>query len=108
MYLLLVWGKYTKTFLIILYNFIFLLKFFKLHLQINIKDMSKRCELQKEYYKEFGNYKGVGKYSDHYVRWLETKILFLINEYEINEKPKCTYPKIKGFNLLKKEDYGKV
>lgn len=39
--------------------------------------MSKRCELQKEYYKEFGNYKGVGKYSDHYVKWLEDEVLAL-------------------------------
>jgi hypothetical protein len=39
--------------------------------------MSKRCELQKKYYKEFGNYKGVGKYSDHYVNWLESRILAL-------------------------------
>jgi hypothetical protein len=39
--------------------------------------MSKRCELQKEYYKEFGNYKGDGKYSDHYVNWLESRILAL-------------------------------
>jgi len=39
--------------------------------------MSKRCELQKEYYKEFGNYKGEGKYSDHYVNWLESRILAL-------------------------------
>ena len=39
--------------------------------------MSKRCELQKEYHREFGNYKGVGKYSDHYVNWLESKILAL-------------------------------
>ena len=37
--------------------------------------MSKRCELQKEYYKEYGNYKGEGKYSNHYVHWLENKIL---------------------------------
>ena len=37
--------------------------------------MSKRCELQKEYYKEFGNYKGSGKYTDHYVNWLESKVL---------------------------------
>lgn len=39
--------------------------------------MSKRCELQKEYYKEFGNYKGDGKYSDHYVKWLESEVLAL-------------------------------
>lgn len=37
--------------------------------------MSKRCELQKEYFKVYGNYKGDGKYSDHYVRWLEEKVL---------------------------------
>ena len=37
--------------------------------------MSKRCVLQKEYYKKFGNYKGVGKYCDDYVRWLESKVL---------------------------------
>jgi len=37
--------------------------------------MSKRCKLQKEYYKEFGNYKGSGKYTDHYVSWLEIKAL---------------------------------
>ena len=37
--------------------------------------MSKRCKLQKEYYKEFGNYKGVGKYTDHYVNWLESNVL---------------------------------
>jgi|TARA_R110000868_G_scaffold170115_4_gene405333 hypothetical protein len=37
--------------------------------------MSKRCELQKEYFKAYGNYKGDGKYSDHYVRWLEEKVL---------------------------------
>ena len=37
--------------------------------------MSKRCELQKEYFKDFGNYKGNGKYSDDYVKWLEDKVL---------------------------------
>ena len=37
--------------------------------------MSKRCELQKEYFKVYGNYKGDGKYSYHYVRWLEEKVL---------------------------------
>tara|TARA_R110002124_G_scaffold242234_1_gene407412 strand:+ start:42 stop:272 length:231 start_codon:yes stop_codon:yes gene_type:complete len=37
--------------------------------------MSKRCKLQKEYYKVFGNYKGSGKYTDHYVNWLESKVL---------------------------------
>ena len=39
--------------------------------------MSKRCKLQKEYYKEFGNYKGSGKYTDHYVSWLESRVLAL-------------------------------
>ena len=39
--------------------------------------MSKRCRLQKEYYKEFCSSKGVGKYSDHYVNWLESKVLEL-------------------------------
>jgi hypothetical protein len=39
--------------------------------------MSKRCELQKEYYKANGNYKGVGKYCDKYVSWLEEQILAL-------------------------------
>ena len=39
--------------------------------------MSKRCKLQKEYYKEFGNYKGSGKYTDHYVNWLESEVLAL-------------------------------
>ena len=37
--------------------------------------MSKRCKLQKEYYKKFGNYKGSGKYTDHYVSWLESKVI---------------------------------
>ena len=37
--------------------------------------MSKRTELQKEFYKEIGNYKGVGRYNDRYVKWLEDKIL---------------------------------
>lgn len=39
--------------------------------------MSKRCELKKEYYKEYGNYKGIGKYSDYYVNWLENEVLAL-------------------------------
>lgn len=42
--------------------------------------MSKRCELQKEYFQQNGNYKGAGKYSDDYVKWLEDKI---INEKEL-------------------------
>lgn len=39
--------------------------------------MSKRCELQKDYYQQKGNYKGVGNYSDAYVKWLEDKIMEL-------------------------------
>jgi hypothetical protein len=39
--------------------------------------MSKRCELQKEYYQVNGNYKGSGKYSDDYVMWLENEVLAL-------------------------------
>ena len=39
--------------------------------------MSKRCRLQKEYYKECCSSKGVGKYTDHYVNWLESKVLEL-------------------------------
>ena len=39
--------------------------------------MSKRCKLQKEYYKKFGAYKGDGKYSDDYVKWLEDKLIEL-------------------------------
>jgi hypothetical protein len=37
--------------------------------------MSKRCELKKDYFQQRGNYKGNGKYSDDYVKWLEDKIL---------------------------------
>ena len=39
--------------------------------------MSKRCELQKEYYQVNGNYKGNGKYCDKYVFWLENEVLAL-------------------------------
>lgn len=39
--------------------------------------MSKRCELQKEYYQQYGNYKGNGKYNDKYVSWLENEVLAL-------------------------------
>ena len=39
--------------------------------------MSKRCELQKEYYQQYGNYKGNGRYCDKYVSWLEEQILAL-------------------------------
>jgi hypothetical protein len=39
--------------------------------------MSKRCKLQKEYYQQYGNYKGTGKYNDKYVAWLEEQVLNL-------------------------------
>ena len=39
--------------------------------------MSKRCKLQRKYYKDFGKYKEYGKYTDHYVGWLEDKIIAL-------------------------------
>jgi hypothetical protein len=48
--------------------------------------MSKRCELQKEYYQQNGNYKGVGKYSDKYVKWLEEEVLTLRNDILKREK----------------------
>jgi len=51
--------------------------------------MSKRCELQKEYHREHGNYKGVGKYSDHYVNWLESKILALNIQNVSNSLTEC-------------------
>ena len=49
--------------------------------------MSKRCKLQKEYYKEFGNYKGSGKYTDHYVNWLESKVLAINYTHSCTELP---------------------
>jgi len=36
--------------------------------------MSKRCKLQRKYYKDFGKYKENEKYTDHYVAWLEDKV----------------------------------
>jgi len=48
--------------------------------------MSKRCELQKEYYQNHGNYKGNGKYSDSYVKWLEDTIIEIRNENKIIEE----------------------
>ena len=52
--------------------------------------MSKRCELQKEYFKQYGNYKGVGKYSDDYVKWLEDKIIPKESEEKVCNEPKFT------------------
>ena len=39
--------------------------------------MSKRCKLQKEYYQQYGSYKGNGAYRDEYVKWLENEVLAL-------------------------------
>jgi hypothetical protein len=63
--------------------------------------MSKRCELQKEYYQANGNYKGNGKYCDKYVSWLEEQILALRIHAAVeqgeqlkclmeDDKPNCT------------------
>ena len=49
----------------------------KMKSALKLNRMSKRCKLQKEYYKEFGTNKGVGKYTDHYVKWLESEVLAL-------------------------------
>lgn len=53
--------------------------------------MSKRCELQKEYYQTNGAYKGNGTYNDKYVRWLEDQILALrkSNAVALTEQLKC-------------------
>ncbi len=45
--------------------------------------MSKRCKLQKEFYKDYGDYKGKGKYNDTYVKWLESKIINLRNQENV-------------------------
>ena len=34
-------------------------------------------DLYSNLYKETGNYKGNGKYSDHYVDWLESRVLLM-------------------------------
>lgn len=69
--------------------------------------MSKRCKLQKEYYKEFGNYKGVGKYTDHYVNWLESKVLAINYTHCCKSDSELLHTKV--FNLaneLAKAGYG--
>lgn len=53
------------------------------------KPMSKRCKLQKEFYKDFGDYKGKGKYNDTYVKWLESKLINLRNQ-KITLCKECT------------------
>ena len=60
--------------------------------------MSKRCELQKEYYKDFGNYKGDGKYSDKYVAWLEDQV----QSYKAKAIEKTNAPEL--LEALKKAD----
>lgn len=61
--------------------------------------MSKRCELQKKYYKKYGNYKGEGKYSDHYVKWLEDIVICNVpddqqSDKTIEERAKELYPEL--------------
>ena len=58
-------------------------------LTINLIRMSKRCELQKEYYQAKGNYKGKGKYSDEYVSWLENEVLALRQPLVISSVCDC-------------------
>lgn len=50
--------------------------------------MSKRAELHKEYYKQFGTRKGITKVSEHYVKWLEDQVLELRTENKTTCK--CT------------------
>jgi hypothetical protein len=47
--------------------------------------MSKRTELHKEYYKQFGTRKGTSKVSEHYVKWLEDQVLNLKTDKEKHE-----------------------
>ena len=51
----------------------------------NRNDMSKRSEIHKEYYKQFGTRKGASKVSEHYVKWLEDQVLKLRMEKEQHE-----------------------
>jgi hypothetical protein len=62
--------------------------------------MSKRCELQKEYYQANGNYKGNGKYNDEYVRWLEDQTLALRIHGVVgrSEQFYCTCSRAKGLD----------
>lgn len=69
---------------------------------LKLLEMSKRCRLQKEYYKQFGNYKGSGKYSDHYVKWLESEIL---NLRKTKQEMQTTYSTFK-WNGLTVECHG--
>ena len=62
--------------------------------------MSKRCELQKEYYQTNGAYKGNGKYNDKYVRWLEDQILALRKTDFSGQREQfyCTCSRAKGLD----------
>tara|TARA_R110002072_G_scaffold256497_1_gene415327 strand:- start:242 stop:484 length:243 start_codon:yes stop_codon:yes gene_type:complete len=60
--------------------------------------MSKRCKLQKEYYKEFGNYKGSGKYTDHYVNWLESKVLAINYTHSCESDSELLFDFLEWFN----------
>lgn len=62
--------------------------------------MSKRCELQKEYYQQYGNYKGNGKYCDKYVIWLENEILAL-RQSPVSGSLPCHH------NFIQKDTYWK-
>jgi hypothetical protein len=52
--------------------------------------MSKRSEIKKEYHKQYGSCKGDGKYSDHYVGWLEDQLLSLREGQ--SEQLVCVHP----------------
>ena len=62
--------------------------------------MSKRCELQKEYYQTNGAYKGNGKYNDKYVRWLEDQILALRIHGVVGQSEQLTCPRCNSTNIL--------
>jgi hypothetical protein len=62
--------------------------------------MSKRCELQKEYYQAKGNYKGSGKYSDDYVMWLENEVLALRQPLVISSFCTCRNAELEKDSLV--------
>ena len=61
--------------------------------------MSKRCQLQKEYYQANGNYKGSGKYSDDYVMWLENEVLAWRQPIVIKSVGKCKGGAVGNFHF---------
>ena len=67
--------------------------------------MSKRCELQNEYYKANGNYKGSGKYSDDYVIWLENEVLALRAKLNIANLSGEYCPICKSDDLVDVDDH---